>query len=349
MAVTIVFVRGGRINGSRDIILRTGASDDQEALASFVSQYYQQHPFVPNEVLLPFSGHDNSLLEKWLRELKQGAVRVLCPRRGAKKDLIDMAAHNADVALQKKQPGEDSPLDALRTRLKLRQHPNRIACCDISNNQGKDAVGSIVVFEDGKPHKKSYRTFRIKDVQQADDYAMMYEVLQRYLGHLEADEHAPDLLLVDGGRGQLSILLRVLRETDSEAIDAASLAKGPERERAKRDQTEKVFIPNRKNPVNFPHNSPALFLLQRVRDEAHRFAVKFHHRVKHKKDFSSELLSVPGIGPKTARALLKHFGSLERVRTAALEQIAAVPSINTKRASTVYNSLHPQQDTLSDT
>jgi excinuclease ABC subunit C len=153
--------------------------------------------------------------------------------------------------------------------------------------------------------------------------------------------------MVDGGRGQLAILLRVLRETGSESIDAASLAKGPERDRAKRNQTEKVFIPNRKNPVNFPHNSPALFLLQRVRDEAHRFAVKFHHSVKHKKDFSSELLSLPGIGPKTARALLKHFGSLERIKAATCQQIAEVPTMSAKRSKTLHEALHQQHSASS--
>ena len=342
MAVTIVFVRGGRINGSRDFLLRASAADEQEALSSFVSQYYQQHPFIPDEVLLPFAGHDNGLLEQWLRDQKNAAVRVLCPRRGSKKNLLILAANNAAVALQKKQQKDSSTLEELQARLHLSRPPYRIACCDISNNQGKDAVGSIVVFEDGKPHKKSYRTFRIKSVHQADDYAMMHEVLQRYLNHLETDELAPDLIMVDGGRGQLAILLRVLRETGSEEIAAASLAKGPERDQAKRNQTEKVFIPNRKNPVSFPHNSPALFLLQRVRDEAHRFAVKFHHRVKNKKDFSSELLAIPGIGPKTARALLKHFGSLERVKAATCEHIAKMPSISTKRAMVLHEFLHPQ-------
>ena len=201
MAVTIVFVRGGRINGSRDFLLRAGAVDEQEALASFVSQYYQQHPFIPDEVLLPFASSDNSLLEQWLRDQKNAAVRVLCPRRGAKKDLLVMAAQNAMVALQKKQQKDQSALEELQTRLHLSHTPYRIACCDISNNQGKDAVGSIVVFEDGKPHKESYRTFRIKSVHQADDYAMMHEVLQRYLNHLGTDELPPDLIMVDGGRG----------------------------------------------------------------------------------------------------------------------------------------------------
>ena len=344
MAVTILFVRGGRINGSRDIILKAGAADEPEALSSFVSQYYQQHPFIPDEILLPFAGQDNGLLEHWLRDLKNSTVRVLCPRRGAKKDLLAMAAHNAAIALQKKQHRDGSILEELQARLHLDHPPRRIACCDISNNQGKNAVGSIVVFEDGKPHKKSYRTFRITTVQQADDYAMMHEVLQRFLGHLETDRLPPDLVLVDGGRGQLAVLQRVLRETGSEAIEAAALAKGPERDRAKRNQTEKVFIPNRKNPVNFPYNSQALFLLQRVRDEAHRFAVTFHRRVKHNKDFSSELLSIPGVGAKTARALLKHFGSLERIRGADLSQLAAVPSLSPKRAQIVYDALHAAND-----
>ncbi|MBM4309435.1 MAG: excinuclease ABC subunit UvrC [Deltaproteobacteria bacterium] len=342
MAVTILFVRGGRITGSRDCIVRSGAADDQDALASFVSQYYQQHPFIPDEVVLPFKTHDTALLEHWLRGLTGTAVRVLYPQRGSKKDLIAMAARNAEIALQKNRGESSDALEELRGRLHLQRHPHRIACCDISNIMGTDAVGSIVVFEDGLPQKKAYRTFRIKNVHQPDDYAMMYEVLQRYLGHTHGAETPPDLFMVDGGKGQLAILLRVLQEAGCESIDAASLAKGPERDRAKRDQTEKVFIPNRKNPVTFPHNSQALFLLQRIRDEAHRCAVSFHRRVKRTKDFSSELAAIPGIGPKTVQALLRHFGSLERVRSADPAQICAVPGLSAKRARTVFDALHAQ-------
>ncbi len=346
MAVTILFVRGGRITGSRDCLARSGAGEEKEALASFVSQYYQQHPFIPDEVLLPFSGADNELLEQLLRGLKAGAVSVLCPRRGAKKDLIAMAARNAEIALQKHRPEVSDTLEELRVRLHLQRHPYRIACCDISNIMGADAVGSIVVFEDGLPQKKAYRTFRIQHVHQPDDYAMMHEVLQRYLGR-PRNQDAPDLIVVDGGRGQLAILLHVLQEAGCETVDAASLAKGPERGRAKREQTEKVFIPNRKNPVNFPHNSQALFLLQRIRDEAHRFAVGFHRRVKRSKDFSTELSSIKGIGPKTAQTLLRHFGSLERVRSAEYAQIAGVSGISKLRARIVFDSLHAQQGTNS--
>jgi excinuclease ABC subunit C len=343
MAVTILFVRGGRITGSRDCIVRGGAADDHDALTSFISQYYQQHPFIPDEVLLPFKTTDNELLEHWLRDLKAAAVRVLYPQRGSKKELIAMAARNAGIALQKQRSESNDMLEELRERLHLQRHPQRIACCDISNIMGTNAVGSIVVFEDGLPQKKAYRTFRIKNVHQSDDYAMMSEVLQRYLGLLHKTEPAPDLIVVDGGKGQLAILSHILQEAGCDDIEAAALAKGPERDRAKRKQTEKVFIPNRKNPVNFPHNSQALFLLQRIRDEAHRFAVNFHRRVKRKKDFSSKLAAVPGIGPKTVQALLKHFGSLERVRAADCAMIAAAPGISAQRACIVFNALHPQR------
>jgi len=348
MAVTILFVRGGRITGSRDCIVRSGAADDQDALASFASQYYQQHPFIPDEVVLPFKAHDTALLEHWLRGLTGTAVRVLYPQRGSKKDLIAMAARNAEIALQKHRGESSDALEELRGRLHLQRHPHRIACCDISNIMGTAAVGSIVVFEDGLPQRKAYRTFRIKNIRQPDDYAMMYEVLQRYLGHTHGAGTPPDLFMVDGGKGQLAILLRVLQEAGCDSIDAASLAKGPERNRAKRDQTEKVFIPNRKNPVTFPHNSQALFLLQRIRDEAHRCAVSFHRRVKRTKDFSSDLNSIPGIGPKTVQALLRHFGSLERVRSADPAQIGAVPGLSAKRARTVFDALHAQ-DTAGNT
>jgi excinuclease ABC subunit C len=155
--------------------------------------------------------------------------------------------------------------------------------------------------------------------------------------------------VVDGGRGQLAILLRVLQEAGCETIDAASIAKGPERDRAKREQTEKVFIPNRKNPVSFPHNSQSLFLLQRIRDEAHRFAVSFHRRVKRRKDFSSELASIPGIGPKTVQVLLRHFGSLDRVRAADCAGIAAVPTLNARRARIVFEALHTHNGTSGTT
>lgn len=341
MAVTILFVRGGRITGTRDILLRSGAPDDGEALASFVSQYYQQHPFIPDEVLLPFDGADNTLLEQMLRGVKSAPLRVLCPRRGIKKELLDMAGKNAAVALQTQRREDSDVLEELQLRLRLDHRPERIACCDISNIMGTDAVGCVVLFEDRHPQKKGYRTFRVKTVHQADDYAMMHEVLRRYLARARDDGLPPDLLVVDGGRGQLAILLRVLRETGCEDIGGAALAKGPERGRAKREQSEKVFIPNRKNPVSFPHNSPALFLLQRVRDEAHRFAVSYHRKVKRKKDFTPELAAIPGIGPKTIQALLRHFGSLERVRAADLSQLAATPSLSPKRVQAVFDALHP--------
>ncbi|MFC1591918.1 excinuclease ABC subunit UvrC [Thermodesulfobacteriota bacterium] len=337
--VTILFVRGGRITGSRNAMLRRVRLADEEVLHSFVSQYYDSGEHIPEEILVPFSFEDSGVLEEWLREKKGSGVKLALPRRGAKKELLDMAARNAELMFVKaRQQGPDPTevLEDLRQRLHLQNYPHRIACFDISNIMGTSAVGAMVVFEAGHPCKQAYRKFRIKTVEGANDYAMMEEVLARRLAHAGGDEPRPDLIVVDGGKGQLGVLCRLLKDCGSEAVDAAALAKGPERERAKKKQEEKVFIPHRKNQVSFPHNSPSLFLLQRIRDEAHRCAVTYYQQLKKKKDFTSELEDIPGVGAKTVKALLKHFGSLAGVKKATIDELVRVPAMTRDRAENVY-------------
>jgi excinuclease ABC subunit C len=202
----------------------------------------------------------------------------------------------------------------------------------------------MAAFEDATPLKEAYRRFRIKTVQQPDDYAMMCEVLTRHLDRVKREGTLPDLIIIDGGKGQLGVLLKALRDNDIAAVDAVALAKGKQGEKVKKKTEEKVFIPHRKNPVIFPKQSRALFLLQRIRDEAHRFAISYHKTLKKKKDFTSIMESVPGIGTKTVKAVLKHFGSIEKARQAKREELANVPSVTKNRAGMLYRFFHPSSE-----
>jgi excinuclease ABC subunit C len=208
---------------------------------------------------------------------------------------------------------------------------------------GTSAVGSLVHFEAGEPQKDKYRRFRIKTVEQADDYAMMYEVLSRHLGKAKAENQLPDLAVVDGGKAQLGVLLRVLKEKGIQNVDAIALAKGAERKIKGGKEEEKIFLPLIKEPLILPMNSPVLYLLQRIRNEAHRFAVTYHKRLKKEKDFLSPLESISGIGTRTIKSVLTHLGSIERAKEATLEELAALPSLNKKRAAMLYNFLHSEK------
>jgi excinuclease ABC subunit C len=200
----------------------------------------------------------------------------------------------------------------------------------------------MVAFRDTLPQKEGYRRFRIRTAPGPDDYAMMREVLSRYLARVS--DQRPDLILVDGGRGHLAVLCAALQALGIEGVGAAALAKGPDRSRAKRTQQEKVFLPGRKNPVAFPHNARALFLLQRIRDDAHRFAVSYHGLLKKNQDLASTLETLPGIGSTTAKKVLKHFGGIDRLREATRAELAAVPALSAGRAETLYAHFHGSEN-----
>ena len=253
-----------------------------------------------------------------------------------------MATQNAELFFKRNreiQKKDEDLLKDLQERLHLHRYPARICCFDISNIQGTSAVGSMVYFEDGKAAKDGYRRFRIRGVHRPDDYAMMHEVLTRYLAKAKEHESLPDLIMVDGGKGQLNVLGQALIDTGVTAVDAAALAKGRLDEKTNEKENDKVFLPHRKNPAVFPRQSQTLYLLQRIRDEAHRFAITYHKTLKKKSDFTSALEAVPGLGNKTSCEVLKQFGSLEAARGATMDELLQVPGMTRPRAEGLYDFL----------
>lgn len=339
VGITVLFLRDGRMSGSRNYLLKNPLLTDEAVLFSFVSQYYQREVFVPAEILLPLELPEKSLLADWLKDKKGAPVKIAVPKQGDKKRLLEMAYNNAKIMFQrdrKKEESRESDLREIENKLRLNRFPARIECFDISNIMGTDAVGSMVVFENGEPLKQGYRRFRINTVHQPNDYAMMNEVLSRHLNRIQKGAPVPDLILVDGGRGQLGILLKVLAELSYPDINAAALAKGRQDQEQGRKADEKIFLPNRKNPVIFPKGSRGLLILQHIRDEAHRFAITYHKTLKKKRDFASGLEALPGVGPKTAIAVTRHFGSLKNARKASLAELERVPGLSRKKAEEIY-------------
>jgi excinuclease ABC subunit C len=305
---------------------------------------------IPGEVLLPISLEDRSAIEAFLADRTGRRVRVSAPRRGEAAALVRMASGNARSALNKRLASRrtiDAALEELRERLHLRRRPERIECYDISNLQGKLATGSCVAFTDGKPDPSRYRKFRIKGLDQPDDYRMMKEILTRRFRRGRTQADMPDLLLLDGGKGQLGVALEVLRELEIEGVDVATVAKYVQDEqvgaRAKARTTEKVYIPNVKDPIRFPANSSAMFLMQRLRDESHRFAIAYHKLLRRKSTLRSALEEIPGIGTGRRQRLLKRFGSLKGIRAASPEELCTVPGITPKMVEAIQDHLRTQK------
>ncbi|MBI2165447.1 MAG: excinuclease ABC subunit UvrC [Chloroflexi bacterium] len=347
--VEVFFVRQGKLIG-RDHFIMDGTRDERasDVTSHFLKQFYGGTPYVPPLVLLPYAPEEAGLLEEWLGSRRGGRVLLKVPARGVKAALIKMATENALQAREqlraKALAGEDALEGALRElqeQLSLPRLPLRIECYDISNIQGSNAVGSMVVFQQGKPVPTHYRRFRIRSVSGVDDYAMMREVLERRFRHLaEAAEAAdgsrdswgvvPDLVLIDGGKGHLSAAWEVFLQLGIHGmIPLASIAK----------EEETLFAPHMAEPVFLPRNSQALFLVQRVRDEAHRFAITYHRKLRSRSSMRSGLDAVPGVGPRRKRLLLRHFGSIPAIRNASLEEIAAVPGMTRSLAQKVKENI----------
>lgn len=346
ISLALLFIRGGRLVGSRSYIL-AWELDDEEAVSSFLNDYYSREVFIPDQVLLPLPIADSAALEELLSERRGKRLAVTPPLRGTKADLVKLAGKNAETALREKQQrdeGSETMLAELMEHLHLRKLPRRIECYDISNIQGRYPVGSRVSFLDGKADKKSYRHYRIKTISGADDFAMMHEVLSRRFRDGPAKDGYPDLIIVDGGPGQLNILTTVLNELKVEGIDAASLAKSRVEQDMAADKltrsAERVFLPGRKNPVVLRQNSAPLLLLAQIRDEAHRFAITYHKKLRGKETIQSALDAIPGIGPKRRRELLRHFGSMRGIRAASREELAAMPSVPPALAEAIWTALH---------
>jgi excinuclease ABC subunit C len=355
--VQIFFVRKGNVVG-RDTFQLDGTDEEADAdvIGSFLEQFYESAPYVPSRVLLPERIEDQHLVETWLTERRGKNVRVMVPERGEKRQLVQRAMDNARESLQAARArwlADTSKaklaLDELRDELNLPELPQRIECYDISNIQGTSSVGSMVVFEGGQPKRSEYRRFRIKGVRGTNDFASMQEVLRRRFARFAeavetgdgaaATESAgtfdesfgavPDLIIVDGGKGQVSAAHDAMRNMGVGNIPLAGLAK----------RFEELFVVDVSEPIVLERTSQALYLVQRIRDEAHRFAITYHRDVRKKTSMRSALDQVPGVGPKRKKALLRKFGSLKAVQEASVDEIATTPGFTKALAEKVLAGL----------
>jgi excinuclease ABC subunit C len=348
--VQMFFIRGGKLIGQEHFLLEgteseggssEGSNGIEEATAEFIKQYYQDASFVPSEILLPTHFEEMEIIESWLRQKKGAKVTISVPERGEKKRLIEMASTNAQLALEQikaHSAAEQSRVDqALRQLAEALEMPEnllaRIEAYDNSNVQGRHAVGGMIVFEHGKPHKRDYRRFKIETSEGTpDDFAMMYEMLTRRFNQMSEGNAkfalAPNLILIDGGKGQLNAAQAAMKQFGYD-FPMIGLAK----------QFELVFVPGRAEPIELARNSPALFLLQRIRDEVHRYAIGYHRNVRARAANMSVLDEIPGIGPLRRKSLLKFFGSVEKMKRATPEELSKAPGMNRKTAEDLYAHL----------
>lgn len=338
----IFFIRGGKLLGQEHFLLDgTGDAGPKEVLEGFLKQYYHNASYIPREVVLQEEVDEIAIIQRWLTGKRGKVVKVTVPKRGKKREMLDLVQKNAALVLEQMEEKRRrdravtaGAVQSLKEVLDLPAPPNRIECYDISNIRGTEAVGSMVVFWDGRPAPKEYRRFKIKTVEGPNDFAMLREVLQRRLRRAAngaGDKFAvlPDLLVVDGGKGQLGVAVAVRREMGLEHLPMIGLA----------EEFEHIFQPGKSEPLTLPADSPALHLLQRLRDEAHRFAVTYHRNLRTKRMVESELDKISGVGKKRKVALLKHFGSITMLRKANIEAVAAVPGISRRLAGEILARL----------
>jgi excinuclease ABC subunit C len=335
--VELFFVRKGRLVGQEPFFFdKVAGWSDGEILSAFVRQFYGKAVTPAPEILLSEELPEAELTTEWLSTLSERRVQVLAPQRGSKREFVAMAEANAAIALQNRLLSRDNRqqlvLEELQRTLDLPGLPNRIEGYDISNIQGTEQVGSMVVWENGGMKKDDYKRFRIRTVAGADDFASMAEVLtRRFAKALEQSGVLPDLVLIDGGRGQLNAALKVLQDLGLDYIPAVGLAK----------QAEEVYQPERLHPLVLDPTSPALHTLQRIRDEAHRFAITYHKKLRTKRTIQSVLDTIPGIGPSIRTSLLKTLGSARRVRESSVAELASVPKVTPKLAQRIFDHFHP--------
>ncbi|MBW2107582.1 MAG: excinuclease ABC subunit UvrC, partial [Deltaproteobacteria bacterium] len=343
--VMLLFVRNGYLLGSRAFYFPEAVASDQELLCSFVHQFYEQALFVPKEILLPAVPEGRNLLEEMLGERKGAKVYLLIPKRGEKAKIVKMATKNAQKALEQRLQAlenEEGLLALIQKRLALARRPERIACLDLSNVAGAEGVGAIVVFDHGRPSRKDYRRYRIKAASGRDDYGMLREVLTRR--YQKDEDSLPDLLVVDGGKGQLNAAAAVLKQMGLWGrLDVIGIAKrAPERG----DTHDKVYKPGRKNPVSLTSAPQVLLFFQRIRDEAHRYVITYHKKRRMMTYRKSVLDTVPGVGEKRRQRLLKHFGSLKRIKEASFEEVLAVPGMTRKAAGALVEVLNREKERI---
>ncbi len=352
--VQIFFIRGGKIVGRENYFLRgTDDSSRGEVLTSFVKQFYLNCQFIPRNILIETELEEQAILEQWLSDKREGRVYIKVPKRGQAKELIELVGRNALEALNKQELEEQhhhqrttDVLEQLQQLLGLAELPSRMECFDISNTQGTESVGSMVVFVDAKAKKDQYRRFKIKTVEGSDDYASMREVLTRRFRHgLEEQERGaatdakfaefPDVIMMDGGRGQVNIALEVLRELQLD-IPVCGMVKDD------RHRTRGLYYNNIELPIEA--DSELMLLITRMQDEAHRFAITYHRSLRGKRNLASVLDDIPGVGEKRKKNLLKHFGSFTKIKEATVEQLMEAEGIHRAVAEEIYDYLRTHQD-----
>ena len=349
----IFFVRQGKLIGRDNYLMTVGEFDDLSSVqTAFIKQFYKVTPYVPPTILTQsMVGEEKESLQNFLKSKRGSRVKIITPIRGERKKLVNMVVENANQGMQQlrvtrfvESGNNDTGMIELQEALSLPEKPSRIECYDISNIQGTNAVGSMVVFQDGKPKPSDYRRFKIKTVNQVDDYSMMREMLSRRFKRLKEVNpidtnpvskattrkdtkwtETPKLVLIDGGKGHLGAALQVFLELGINDVPLASLAK----------ENEELFIPDFQEPIVLPRNSQGLYLVQRARDEAHRFAVTYHRKRRSKNTIRSSLDMVPGVGPKKRRQLLTKYGSVAKIRESSLEDIASTPGLTKKLAEAI--------------
>ena len=328
VVVIIMPVRNGKIVGRDDFLMSASQYDSpSEIMFAFIQQYYGYNRHIPKQILLDEEIDDAELLEDWLSDLRGNKVKIKVPQKGVKLRLVKMAKKNAEIIKHQKKKME-SALIELKKYLKLEKMPRVIEGYDISNISGKFAVGSKVSFKDGKPDKKKYKHFKM-ETPGPNDFAMMEELLTRRLKMVDRDPE-PDLIVIDGGKGQLGMACGVLEKLNLTHIPIIGLAK----------EFEEVFVPNSSRPIIIPKNNKALYLLQQVRDESHRFAITYHRQLRSKNISASSLDDIVGVGKKRKVALLKEFGTIDNIKNASVEQLAKTKGMNQKTAENVYNYYH---------
>lgn len=340
VGIAILFVRSGMISGAQTFFIIDPIGEDDRILRETIIQYYSAQRQPPRELLLPLAPEDGDLVQDRLGELREAPVKLLIPQRGKQMQLMQMASDNAVQIFaerSRKRKAWDTLAASLHDKLKLRNRPDTIECLDISNLAGKQAVGSLVCFVEGEKEKSRFRHYRIRLKDEPDDYAMMDEVLRRRMETGLSKNNLPDMLLLDGGKGQLNIAVHVLAEFDLlDRIDLIAIAK------EKQEEGEKLFRPGRKNPILLSAHSPALLYLMRIRDESHRFGITFHRRLRHKETLHSKLDNLQGVGEKRKKLMLKTLGSFKRIMESTADELTAIPGIGSKLAESIHSQLHKE-------
>ncbi|MBW1727852.1 MAG: excinuclease ABC subunit UvrC [Deltaproteobacteria bacterium] len=340
--ITVLFVRSGFLLGTRHFNFWEIMSTQEEMIGAFIRQYYENAPFVPKEVLIPTPLEDASLLEELLSGYKGEKVNILVPKKGEKLRLVNLASQNAENRLKELKASAATDMEILlqlKKRLRMDKIPRRIECFDISSISGTEAVAGMVVFERGQANPSLFRKYRIKSVDAQDDYSCMAEVLKRRYGKGEKSRPYPDLLMVDGGKGQLNIAVSVIESLKPKpTFQIISIAKKNE---SKGGTQDKIYKPGQMNPVNMGRGGETLLFLEKIRDKSHEFAISFHRQRRGKRFIRSALDSIPGVGKKRKATLLKHFKSIKKIRAATFEELSTLPGMNRHVAESVKETLNP--------